>query len=153
MRMCMLSCVRVFATLWTIAYQAPLFMGFSKQKYWSGLPYPFACSLIVGISHDSTHNLLFTIYSVPYYPLSILTHLYLMIVKTVYPRPLFWALNNLFLNISHAFKSPSLKKWAHHSLLHFHKLNLSSKLLNKFNSVEKNVAFWYKAIIWYLYKM
>ena len=29
-----------FATLWTIACQAPLSMGFSKQEYWSGLPWP-----------------------------------------------------------------------------------------------------------------
>ena len=35
-----LSCVRVFATLWTVAHQAPLSMGFSRQEYWSGLPYP-----------------------------------------------------------------------------------------------------------------
>ena len=28
------------ATLWTIALQAPLSMGFSRQEYWSGLPYP-----------------------------------------------------------------------------------------------------------------
>ena len=27
-------------TLWTIAYQAPLSMGFSRQGYWSGLPFP-----------------------------------------------------------------------------------------------------------------
>ena len=27
-------------TLWTVAYQAPLTMGFSRQEYWSGLPYP-----------------------------------------------------------------------------------------------------------------
>ena len=32
------SCVRLFATLWTVAGQAPLSMGFSRQKYWSGLP-------------------------------------------------------------------------------------------------------------------
>ena len=36
-----LSSVRLFATPWTVAYQAPLFMGFSKQEYWSGLPFPF----------------------------------------------------------------------------------------------------------------
>ena len=35
-----LQCVQLFATLWTIAYQAPLSMGFSRQEYWSGLPYP-----------------------------------------------------------------------------------------------------------------
>ena len=32
-----LSCVRLFATPWTSAYQAPLSMGFSRQEYWSGL--------------------------------------------------------------------------------------------------------------------
>ena len=34
------SCVRLFATPWTIARQAPLSMGFSRQEYWSGLPFP-----------------------------------------------------------------------------------------------------------------
>ena len=28
-----------FVTLWTIAHQAPLSMGFSRQEYWSGLPF------------------------------------------------------------------------------------------------------------------
>ena len=35
-----LSRVRLFATLWTVALQAPLCMGFSRQEYWSGLPCP-----------------------------------------------------------------------------------------------------------------
>ena len=35
------SRVRLFVTLWTVACQAPLSMGFSRQEYWSGLP----CSL------------------------------------------------------------------------------------------------------------
>ena len=35
-----LSRVRLFATLWTVAYQAPPSMGFSRQEYWSGLPFP-----------------------------------------------------------------------------------------------------------------
>ena len=34
------SCVRLFATLVTVAHQAPLFMGYSRQEYWSGLPFP-----------------------------------------------------------------------------------------------------------------
>ena len=34
------SCVRLFETLWTVAHQAPLSMGFSRQEYWSGLPCP-----------------------------------------------------------------------------------------------------------------
>ena len=34
------SCARLFATLWTLAFQAPLSMGFSRQEYWSGLPRP-----------------------------------------------------------------------------------------------------------------
>ena len=42
---CMLSCVRLFATPWTVARQAPLSMGFSRQEYWSGLPFPPAGDL------------------------------------------------------------------------------------------------------------
>ena len=34
-----LSCVRLFATPWTVAHQAPLSMGFSRQEYWNGLPF------------------------------------------------------------------------------------------------------------------
>ena len=34
------SHVRLFVTLWTVACQAPLSMGFSRQEYWSGLPCP-----------------------------------------------------------------------------------------------------------------
>ena len=34
------SRVQLFATLWTIAPQVPLSMGFSRQAYWSGLPWP-----------------------------------------------------------------------------------------------------------------
>ena len=34
------SCVQLLATPWTVAYQAPLSMGFSRQGYWSGLPFP-----------------------------------------------------------------------------------------------------------------
>ena len=34
------SSVQLFVTPWTIACQAPLSMGFSRQEYWSGLPHP-----------------------------------------------------------------------------------------------------------------
>ena len=37
----LLSRVPLFTTPWTAAYQAPLSMGFSRQKYWSGVPLPF----------------------------------------------------------------------------------------------------------------
>ena len=43
MCMCVLShfsCVQLFVTLWTVAHQATLSMGFSRQEYWSGLPCP-----------------------------------------------------------------------------------------------------------------
>ena len=36
----LLSRVRLFVTPWTVAYQAPPSMGFSKQECWSGLPFP-----------------------------------------------------------------------------------------------------------------
>ena len=42
----LLSRVRLFATPWTIAYQAAPSMGFSRQEYWSGVPLPYM-SLII----------------------------------------------------------------------------------------------------------
>ena len=34
------SHVRLFETLWSIAHEAPLSMGFPRQEFWSGLPFP-----------------------------------------------------------------------------------------------------------------
>ena len=39
MKVMSLSRVRLFVTPWTVAHQAPLSMGFSRQEYWSGLPF------------------------------------------------------------------------------------------------------------------
>ena len=36
----LLSRVRLFVTPWTVAYQVPQSMGFSRQEYWNGLPFP-----------------------------------------------------------------------------------------------------------------
>ena len=38
--MCVLSYIQHFVILWTVAYQAPLSMEFSRQKYWNVLPFP-----------------------------------------------------------------------------------------------------------------
>ena len=46
---CVLSCsgrVWFFATLWTLAHQAPLSMGFSRQEYWIRLPFPSSGDLL-----------------------------------------------------------------------------------------------------------
>ena len=40
MRVQSLSCVRLFVASWTVAHQAPLSMGYSRQEYWSGIPFP-----------------------------------------------------------------------------------------------------------------
>ena len=40
MKVKLLSRVRLLATPWTAAYQAPPSMGFSRQEYWSGMPLP-----------------------------------------------------------------------------------------------------------------
>ena len=40
MCLCMLSLAKLFGTPLTIAHQAPLSMEFSRQEYWSGLPFP-----------------------------------------------------------------------------------------------------------------
>ena len=51
----LLSHVRLFATPRTVAYQAPLPMGFSRQKYWSELPYP-SPEIIVGRFVNDGHS-------------------------------------------------------------------------------------------------
>ena len=38
--MCLLSCVQVFESPWTVARQALLSMGFPRQEHWNGLPFP-----------------------------------------------------------------------------------------------------------------
>ena len=40
MKVKLLSRVQLLATPWTVAFQAPPFMGFSRQEYWSGVPLP-----------------------------------------------------------------------------------------------------------------
>ena len=44
-----LSHVRPSATPWTAAYQAPLSMGFARQEYWSGLPLPSPCIIVISL--------------------------------------------------------------------------------------------------------
>ena len=40
MLMLMLSCVQLFATPWTVTLQASLSLGFPRQEYWGGVPFP-----------------------------------------------------------------------------------------------------------------
>ena len=47
----LLSRVQLFATSWTVANQAPPSMGFSRQEYWSGLPFLFPGDLNLGPRH------------------------------------------------------------------------------------------------------
>ena len=52
------SHVQLFATQWTVAHQAPLSMGFSRQEYWNGLPCsPPGDLLDPGIEHKSLLSL------------------------------------------------------------------------------------------------
>ena len=46
-----LSHDRLFATPWTITYQNPLSMGFCRQEYWSGLPFPSTQRSNPGLPH------------------------------------------------------------------------------------------------------
>ena len=50
----LLICIQLFVTPWTAAYQAPLSMGFSRQEYWSELPFPTPGDLLnPGIKPES----------------------------------------------------------------------------------------------------
>ena len=55
--MLMFSHVWLFATPWTVAYQAPLSMGFPKQEYWSRLPFPSPSGLPCEMPCWMKHNL------------------------------------------------------------------------------------------------
>ena len=50
-----LSRVRLLATAWTAAYQAPLSVGFSRQEYWSGVPLPSPEFIIYETLNSSFH--------------------------------------------------------------------------------------------------
>ena len=51
-----LSHVRLLATPWTAAYQAPPFMGFCRQEYWSGVPLPSLIYLYIYIKSNLWHG-------------------------------------------------------------------------------------------------
>ena len=59
----LLSRVRLLATSWTAAYQAPLSMGFSRQKYWSGVPLPSPV-----YTHMHTHIYISVVYTCMGFP-------------------------------------------------------------------------------------
>ena len=53
----MLNCVWLFVTLWTVAHQTPVSMGFSLQEYWSELPFPPPGGLPdLGIGQNGHHQ-------------------------------------------------------------------------------------------------
>ena len=52
----LLSHVQLFATPWTVAYQAPPFMGFSRQEYWSGVPLPSPRQTLTDIKGEIDSN-------------------------------------------------------------------------------------------------
>ena len=54
------SHVRLFVTLWTVAHQVPLSMGFSRQEYWSGLPFPSPVHTLLCIKQENNKDLLYS---------------------------------------------------------------------------------------------
>ena len=90
-----LSCVRLFATSWTTAYQAPPSMGFSRQEYWSGVPLPSPENNIVEYIKKSHLN----------------SYAKNMRKLLMYNGPLISILPSLFKN-----RIPSLFSWAHFHL-------------------------------------
>ena len=60
-----LSRVRLSATPWTAAYQAPPPMGFSRQEYWSGVPLPSPITCRVGFKYHSLSSVELLRYSLP----------------------------------------------------------------------------------------
>ena len=59
-----LSRVQLFATLWTVAHQAPPSMGFSRQEYWSGLPFPSPGDLMLSEKKKPAYKAVY--YMIPF---------------------------------------------------------------------------------------
>ena len=64
-----LSRVWPFATPWTVTYQVPLSMGFSRQEYWGGLPFPSLFYIVKIVNNYS--KILSIICIIAYYPLPV----------------------------------------------------------------------------------
>ena len=114
-----LSRVRLLATPWTAAYQAPLSMGFSRQEYWSGVPLPSPILTIAAsiysyhVSQQTTSSLKETVLIIrkfPWYPAYCLeqgsNH---RISNNFYPYPFmaapkFWWINILSIHYSCVFQ-------------------------------------------------
>ena len=60
-----LSCVRLLATPWTVAYQAPPSMGFSRQEYWSGVPLPSPILYVMVFSNSDLERALGPLILIP----------------------------------------------------------------------------------------
>ena len=79
-----LSHIRLFVTPWTVAYQAPPSMEFSRQEYWSGLPSP--SPQLQGINHNCSTSIPF--YLIPsFLPAYINSHLYNNHARQILPFP------------------------------------------------------------------
>ena len=60
------SHVQLFETLWTVVHQPPLSLGFSRQEYWSGFPYPRPGNLLdPGVEPASPASLALQVDSLP----------------------------------------------------------------------------------------
>ena len=84
----LLSHVQLFMTPWTVAHQAPLSMGFSRQEYWSGLPFPSPGDLPdPGIKPHLLHLLHWQVDSLPLCHLgSILLYIILFVLNDEEPE-------------------------------------------------------------------
>ena len=81
MKVKLLSRVRLLATPWTAAHQAPLSMGFARQEYWSGVP---------------LHVVLSTRKSYPSYFVELISILYIGIIKNTNLFPCSWCIRRQF---------------------------------------------------------
>ena len=94
------SRVQLFATLWTIAHQAPLSMGFSRQEYWSGFPFPSPGDLYPGSRVPALAGGFFTTGATWWQWIAMSFNLY----SGIFLKPLFWPLDiSHFVSIWYCF--------------------------------------------------
>ena len=155
-----LSCVRLSVTPGTVACQAPLSMGFSRQEYWSGLPFPSPTSLCC---HKSLGWAPCIIQQLPTsYLFYTWSCIYFSVTLSICPMVSFWCVHKFILCVYVSVAAPQIGSTVPFSRFHIYVLififlfliSVCIKALGSSISVQLNEIhsfLWLSNILLYIY--
>ena len=127
-----LSRVWLFATPWTVAYQGPLFMGFSRQEYWSGLPFPSLGIFPTQGSNPGLPHCRQTLYHLSHQGRSQEKN---VLILSVRQRPFLW-FNMVHSNLSFLY-------WIVSNILHMNDEKMYTKMKVRYTCIKFSVFFFF----------